>query len=203
MKKYNWIIVLLVCTIFCLSCDNGELTPKENLEIKTVCPENINSNGALLKAEVLGVGKSPLEAIGFVYWNPKLFDRELNDFFDTTTLTPFDIFKILELESNFLGTVGKDVMIEKEDKELFLGTVGGGINSPAQVFIGTVGNDVRFPGEIMSGLAESMKIINNQKSGEFSSTVKKMNAETRYQVRAYAKNNEGVSYAKANQLITD
>lgn len=95
-----------------------------------------------------------------------------------------------------LGTVGGDVMINNVDHEVFLGTVGG------DVMLGTVGGDVMFPGESMQELLETIKIINNQGNGEFSASVKQMMAETRYLVRAYAKNSDGISYAVSVQVIT-
>ncbi len=170
--------------------------------IETLAAENLTENGAVLKANVTNTGSSEIEAIGFVYWDPDMFEIDLNAFFDSTNLLPAEVLAAVVNGSTLLGTFDANIRIDTIDGEIFLGTVGGGLYSPAQVFLGTVGNDVRFPGDTLEELLERIKIINNQRKGEFSAEVKQMMPETRYLVRAYAQSKEGLSYATSVQVIT-
>lgn len=210
MKKnvLKLMFVPFLLSVILFSCKDDDLqeipdkNQSEKPQVKTLAAENMSSNGALLKAEVTDAGSAPLDAIGFVYWDKNKITADMESFFDTTTLTPWEILKEIQAGNTFLGTFGANIRIDTIDGELFLGTVGGGINSPNQVFLGTVGGGINFPGDTLEELLEALKIINNQKKGEFSATAKRMMADTRYEIRAFAKNKYGVTYAKSISLTT-
>jgi uncharacterized protein (TIGR02145 family) len=195
MKKslFKTQICAIALSILAISCEKlEEIVPtSEKMMIETLVPIDINERGVTFKANVISAGSSEIQAIGFVYWDPNLFDIDLNLFFDTTTMFPGDFFLGIKSGEISLGTVGGDVGIDTINGEIFLSTVGGDVG------MGTVGGDVGFPSEFFLELLEKIKIINKNKKGEFSADAKQLKFNTKYAVRALIANKEGIVYAKS------
>lgn len=200
MKKsiFKTQICAIALSILAISCEKlEEIVPtSEKMMIETLVPIDINERGVTFKANVISAGSSEIQAIGFVYWDPNLFDIDLNLFFDTTTMFPGEFFLGIKSGEISLGTFGANIRMDTINGEIFLGTVG------SDVMLGTVGGGLNFPGDSFLELLENLKVINKNKSGEFSADAKLLKFNTKYAVRALIANKEGIVYAKSRVFET-
>jgi hypothetical protein len=203
MKKKHHTLLLgaaVAGLLLCSSCDeiSDTLEPKTSNKkpgVFTLMATDIGKDSLQLRALVTDAGSQPLDAIGFVWWNPALFNTDLNKFFDTTSLTMHEVFREMDKGNQFLGIFGANIR-ENDKGTLFLGTVG------SDVMLGTVGGGIAFPGDTLEGLLSLLKIINNRRKGEFSAFVRRYDAGKRYQIRAYARNAAGISYGEAGEFVS-